>query len=169
MAIKPAHKLTYPKGVYSFRYFLQPMRIPNMLMHIFIFPNPFLVCSCMYASLLQLDLNAYTKCTHWVSNCNSQAKCIYAWESNKRNRLEEVPEWVYAFWVCKPVNSDWYNYFFCEWLLVESWWSVGAELFHRTLWSHEEIYPSKPNGQKKVILLVKILKCKSTILHLCIY
>ena len=30
------HRLTLPKGVYSFRYFLSPMRIPNLLM-----PNPF--------------------------------------------------------------------------------------------------------------------------------
>ncbi len=38
----------------------------------------FVVCPCIYASLLQLDLNAYTRYTHLVSNCNSQAKCIYA-------------------------------------------------------------------------------------------
>ena len=50
--------------LHSFRYFLQPMRTPNLLMHMFILPNPFVVCSCMYASFLQLDLNAYTKCTH---------------------------------------------------------------------------------------------------------
>ena len=25
---------------------------------------------------MQLDLNAYMRCTPWVSNCNSQAKCI---------------------------------------------------------------------------------------------
>ncbi len=68
------HRLTLPKGVYSFRYFLSPMRIPNLVMHIFILPNPFVVCSWIYASLLQLDLNAYT---YRVSNCNSQAKCIY--------------------------------------------------------------------------------------------
>ncbi len=58
------HRLTLPKGVYSLRYFLSPMRIPNLVMHIFILPNSFIVCSCMYASLLQLDLNAYTRYTH---------------------------------------------------------------------------------------------------------
>ncbi len=115
----PFHRLTLPKGVYSFRYFLSPMRIPNLTMHIFILPTPFVVCSCMYAYLLQLDLNAYTWYTHWVSNCNSQAKCIYAWANNKRiwhNEYmhhqiwythwgQEVPQWVYAFWKCKPVNG----------------------------------------------------------------
>ncbi len=43
------------------------------------------ICSCMYASLLQLDLNAYTIYSHWVSNCNSQTKCLYAWATNKAN------------------------------------------------------------------------------------
>ncbi len=43
--------------------------------------------------------------THWLSNCNSQAKCIHAWADNIRIWEEEVPVWVYAFWVCKPVNS----------------------------------------------------------------
>ncbi len=42
-------------------------------------------------------------CPHWVPNCNSQAKCIYAWADNKTIYIREVPEWVYAFWVCKPV------------------------------------------------------------------
>ncbi len=79
-------RLTLPKGVYSLRYFLSPMRIPNLVMHIFILPTPFVVCSCIYASLLQLVLNAYTRYTHWVFNCNSQTKCIYmyAWANNKR-------------------------------------------------------------------------------------
>ncbi len=54
------HRFTYPKGVHSYRYFLQPTRTPNLLMHIFIFPNSFVICSCMYASLLQLDLYVYT-------------------------------------------------------------------------------------------------------------
>ncbi len=35
----------------------------NMVIHIFILPNPFVVCSCMYASLLQWDLNVYTRHT----------------------------------------------------------------------------------------------------------
>ncbi len=54
------HRLTLPKGVYSLRYFLSPMCIPNLVMHIFL-PDPFVVCSCIYASLLQLVLNAYTR------------------------------------------------------------------------------------------------------------
>ncbi len=43
-------------------------------------------------------------CTHWLSNCNSQARCIYACADNIRIWGEEVPVWVYAFWVCKPVS-----------------------------------------------------------------
>ncbi len=41
------HRLTLPKGVYSLRYFLSPMRIPNLLIHVFIMPNPFVICSPM--------------------------------------------------------------------------------------------------------------------------
>ena len=75
------HRFTYPKGIHSYRYFLQPMRTPNLLMHIFILPNSFVICSCMYASLLQLDLYAYTmyacmRTPWWLSYYNSQAKCI---------------------------------------------------------------------------------------------
>ncbi len=46
----------------------------------------------------------YTWCTHWLSNCNFQVKCIYAWADNIRNWGDEVPVWVYALRVCKPVN-----------------------------------------------------------------
>ncbi len=63
------HRFTYPKGVHSYRYFLQPMRTPNLLMHIFILP-----------------------------------KCIYAWADNIRIWGEELPVWVYPFWVCRHVN-----------------------------------------------------------------
>ncbi len=42
-------------------------------------------------------------CTHWVSNYNSQAKCIHAWADNNRICIEEVPKLVGAFWICKPV------------------------------------------------------------------
>ncbi len=35
------------------------MRIPNLLMGTYILLKPFVVCSCMYASLLQFDLYAY--------------------------------------------------------------------------------------------------------------
>ncbi len=43
------HRLTLIKGLYSFRYFLSPMRIPNLLMHVFIMLNPFVIWSCIYA------------------------------------------------------------------------------------------------------------------------
>ncbi len=33
------HRLTLPKGIYSFRYFLLPVRIPNLLMHVFMYSN----------------------------------------------------------------------------------------------------------------------------------
>ncbi len=33
------HRFTYPRGVHSYRYFLQPMRTPNLLMPIFILHN----------------------------------------------------------------------------------------------------------------------------------
>ena len=48
------HRLTLPKGVYSLRYFLSPMRIPNLLMHVFIMTNPFVICSCIYAFCLRI-------------------------------------------------------------------------------------------------------------------
>ena len=74
-AITSPHRLTYPKGVHSSRYFFQPMRTPkfNMLMHIFILPNPFVVCSCMYAFSLRIAIGTQCVslwCTHWVPNCN---------------------------------------------------------------------------------------------------
>ncbi len=102
------NRLTYPKGVHSFRYF------PYI--------NTIVVCSCICAFCLVIairhsmrTLNMYTL----SGNCNSQAKCIYAWADNKRiwqneymheqiwctHWVEEVPEWVYAFWVCKPVKQ----------------------------------------------------------------
>ncbi len=43
------HRFTYPKGVHSYRYFLQPMRTPNLLMYIFILPNLLLSAhACMH-------------------------------------------------------------------------------------------------------------------------
>ncbi len=107
------HRLTYRKGAHSFRYFLQPMSTPNLLMHIFILSNPFVVCSCIMHFSWELQLATqcvYFWCTHWVPNWIFQAKCIYAWASNKRICIGEVPKWVYAFWVCKPVKL--YLYFY---------------------------------------------------------
>ncbi len=65
----------------DFVLFLSPMRIPNLvsfcclLMHICILIE--IRPQCVY----QVYALSYT---HWVSNCNSQAKCIYAWANNKR-------------------------------------------------------------------------------------
>ncbi len=52
---------------------------------------------------------AYTRCAHWVSNCNSQAKCIHAWVDNNRICIEEVPKLVYTFWICKPVAKCYWH------------------------------------------------------------
>ncbi len=35
------HRLTFPKGVYSFRYFLHPILYQNLVMHLFILPKRF--------------------------------------------------------------------------------------------------------------------------------
>ncbi len=66
-------------------------------------PHSFVGCSCIYALWLQLATYVYTRCTHWVSNCNCQAKWIHAWADNNRICIEEVPKLVYASWICKPV------------------------------------------------------------------
>ncbi len=50
------HRLILPKGVYPFRYFLSPMRIPNLLMHVFIMLSPFVICSCIYAFCLRIAI-----------------------------------------------------------------------------------------------------------------
>ncbi len=55
----PYHRLTLPKGVYSFRYFLSPMCIPNLLMHVFIMPNPFVICSYIYFFFIRLFIHIY--------------------------------------------------------------------------------------------------------------
>ncbi len=69
------HRLTLPEGVYSFRYFLSPMRIPNLVMHIFIMPNPFVICSCIYASCLRIAIRHSMRIP----------RCIHAWADNKRS------------------------------------------------------------------------------------
>ncbi len=72
------HRLTLPKGVYSFRYFefLSPMRIPH---------------------LLTLEQTASAFCPFL---CLFQ---WFTWECGILHWGQEVPEWVYAFWKCKPV------------------------------------------------------------------
>ena len=72
------------------------MRTPNSC----IFTYTFVGHSCIYA---------IRHGAHCLSNCNAQAKYIYA--DNKIIRGEEVPAWVYAFWVCKPVF--WYMASLC--------------------------------------------------------
>ncbi len=92
------HRLTYPKGVHSCRYSL--------------FTNSFVTCSCIYIHFgweLQLDTQCVHQiCTHWAVECQIAIlrQNVYTWADNKRNRGEEIPEWVYVFWVCKPVWSQ---------------------------------------------------------------
>ncbi len=102
----PYHRLTYPKGVHSFRYFP--------------YENTIVACSCIYAFCLVIAIGHSMRTPNMSAlsgNCNSQAKCIYTWADNKRiwqneymheqiwctHWVEDVPEWLYNFWVCKPV------------------------------------------------------------------
>ena len=72
-----SHRFTYPKCVHSYRYFLQPMHTANSL-------PP----AHAYSAILLLTLS-------WERiNCKAD---------NRRIWRKEVPVWVYAFWVCKPV------------------------------------------------------------------
>ncbi len=72
------HRLTRPKGVYSLRYFLSPMRIPNLLMHVFIhtFCPPPVKCITRFGTRIgdREYLNEYTPYGS-VSLCN-----ILTWE-----------------------------------------------------------------------------------------
>ncbi len=47
----------------------------SVIMHVFIMPNPFVICSCIYAFWLELQLD--TQCVYLVyafrSNCNIDA------------------------------------------------------------------------------------------------
>ncbi len=107
------HRLTYPKGVHSFRYFLHPMFTPNLLI------------KCI--SMLWQSPRGNRWLTHWasmlrwkwyspsqvltakhVSYPQLTATHVYAWAGSKS--IGEVAEWVYAFqWVCKPVNRYMYS------------------------------------------------------------
>ncbi len=50
--------------------------------------------------------NAYTKYAHasYIILVNDLLLRVYVWADNKTIYIKEVPEWVYALWVCKPVN-----------------------------------------------------------------
>ncbi len=52
-----SHRFTYPKGVHSYRYFLQPMRTPNSLSPAHAYSPILLLASHAY---MQLHLYAYT-------------------------------------------------------------------------------------------------------------
>ncbi len=53
-----------------------------------------------YSPLLLLATHAYIKTVALTFFC----ECINAWADNKRIWEEEVPVWVYAFWLWKPVE-----------------------------------------------------------------
>ena len=62
------HRLTYPKGVHSFRYFP--------------YENTIVVCSCIYAFCLRIAIATqcvHVWCTHWVSNLQLPGKMHKAW------------------------------------------------------------------------------------------
>ena len=70
------------------------MCTPNILMHIFILPNPFVVC-------WELQLGTFgvrIECLIAILRQNA-----YTGTDNKRIYIGEAPEWVYAIWVCKPL------------------------------------------------------------------
>ncbi len=62
---------------YSYRYFLQPMRTPNSLLPVHAYSPILLFATHACIRYMQLDLYSYTM-VYTLSNCNSQAKCIYA-------------------------------------------------------------------------------------------
>ncbi len=79
------HMFTYPKGVHSYRYFL--------------LSNSFAICSCIYfAWELQLDSQYVHHGVPDMPTCMSRWQRVWC-----THWLEEVPVWVCAFWVCKPV------------------------------------------------------------------
>ncbi len=111
------HRLTLVKGVYSFRYFLHPMRIPNLLMHVFITPNPFVICSscsCKHAFCLRIAIRHSMHIPGIIAvkmhTCTCMSRQPYDFIKMHHqiwytHWMEEVPEWVYTFWKCKHVTT----------------------------------------------------------------
>ena len=66
------------------------------------YPNSVVVCSCIICIDIQMNLNAYTTVYACRSNCNFQAKCIYAWADNKRIGVRidgrKYLYWCTSFW-----------------------------------------------------------------------
>ncbi len=92
------HRLTLQKGVYSFRYFLSPMRIPTSII------------ICLINNLQTNNLLMNTKGKIYLlgaKNSSFQIKCLQIWYMHWE---QEVPEWVYAFLKCKPVITSICNY-----------------------------------------------------------
>ncbi len=105
------HRLTLPKGVYSFRYFLSPMCIPNLVMHILIMPNSFVICSCTYIHFaweLQLD----TQCAYQVYM--HQQIWYTHWG-------QEVPFNSVSLWTCMSFQTmSCHNAFLCRYKFIMS-------------------------------------------------
>ncbi len=110
------HRLTLPKGVYSSRYFLYPMGIPNLVMHIFILPNPFCcllmhVCifiairpdlpipgtdiECLIAILRQ-NAHMHEQILKWFSIMNT---CISRFDIGCRKYLNEYSFTSVSLWI----------------------------------------------------------------------
>ncbi len=95
------HRFTYPEGVHPFRYFLSTKSYCCVLMHIFIFISMNLnVHTCIR---IQVNLT-------WMRTPENNWNAIYAWRGNNEILVyafrQEIPEWVYAFCVCKPVKRS---------------------------------------------------------------
>ncbi len=89
----PGTLITLPKGVYSFRYFLSPMRIPNLLMNVFIMLILLLFAHAYmyFAWELQLD----TQCVYLVYALRSSQIAIKMHICMSRQE-KDLAKWIYA-------------------------------------------------------------------------
>ena len=66
-------------------------------------PNPFVVCSCIYAYCLEIAISPKW-CTHLVLIAVKMHICMSSQQKDLVYALgQDVPKLVYAFWTCKPV------------------------------------------------------------------
>ncbi len=68
-------------------------------------PNPFVVCSCIYAYCLEIEIRPKW-CTHLVLIAVKMHICMSSQQKDLVYALgQDVHKLVYAFWTCKPVIS----------------------------------------------------------------
>ncbi len=66
-------------------------------------PNPFVVCSCIYAYCLEIAISPKW-CAHLVLIAAKMHICMSSQQKDLVYALgQDVPKLVYAFWTCKPV------------------------------------------------------------------